>query len=189
MGLPSLVQMNSNRPVPYFSFCEWTPAQISSTMEIKGEAKETIHASTPNPSQLLKLSNNDQVMPRLHSEFLFLFAHTTTQPNFMDTKLLKASLSRALATFFPLGGRLALRPDGGVDVDCCNKGALFVEAYTDARLEDFQQTHKAEVDKFEHHQSIPRFQPHPSWKALAPESDDELTEQPILLVQVNFLAL
>ena len=57
--------------------------------------------------------------------------------NFFDAQILKEALSKALVPFYPMAGRLKRDEDGRIEIDCNGNGVLFVEAVTDANIDDF----------------------------------------------------
>ncbi|XP_028124854.1 shikimate O-hydroxycinnamoyltransferase-like [Camellia sinensis] len=50
---------------------------------------------------------------------------------------MKLGLSRVLVPFYPMAGRLGRDEDGRIEIDCNAEGVLFVEAVTEACVDDF----------------------------------------------------
>ncbi|XP_030459799.1 BAHD acyltransferase At5g47980-like [Syzygium oleosum] len=106
------------------------------TIEFKVEvvAKETISPSSPTPDQLknFKLSIFDQLSPILYiSVLLFYTSDVSVSPPHHRSSRLKLSLSRALAHFYPLAGRIR----DNLHIDCDDgSGAEFVEAKVNCPL-------------------------------------------------------
>ena len=84
-------------------------------------------------------SNLDLIVPNIHTPSVY-FYQSNGADNFFDAKLLKDALSRALVSFYPLGGRLKEDESGRIEIDCQGQGALFVEAESDGVVDDFAPT-------------------------------------------------
>ncbi|GJN22515.1 hypothetical protein PR202_gb10084 [Eleusine coracana subsp. coracana] len=83
------------------------------------------------------LSNLDLLVARSHTPTVYIYRRQNNSPGFFSPDVLKAALSKALVTFYPLAGRLDAR-DGGArpEIRCTGEGALFVTARSDAALDD-----------------------------------------------------
>ncbi|KAL5549302.1 hypothetical protein UlMin_004533 [Ulmus minor] len=86
---------------------------------------------------------------------------------------LKDSLSRALAPFYPLAGRLQWIGKDRLELNCNGIGAQFIEAESEAKLVDFGD-----------------FSLSPKYDGLIPTLDDSLPihEMPLLLVQLTWFS-
>lgn len=92
-----------------------------------------------SPPHVVALTNNDQIMPPFITGFYYFFQAPPSGPP--PSAPLTQSLARALAAFPPAAGRFKPRSNGaGIDVECNNQGALFVEAHTTATLQDLLTT-------------------------------------------------
>lgn len=104
----------------------------------------------------------------------------------MRPKSLQLALARALSAFPPAAGRLKARSNGaGMDIECNNQGAIFVEAHATATLEDLLKSGNSSA------RGRDTFQPSPLWKSLAPDPnaiDQGPTEKPLLFTQLTRLA-
>eukprot|EP00249_Psilotum_nudum_P036654 c8290_g2_i1 orf=1-894(-) len=90
------------------------------------------------PSHRLYLSNLDDLIT--HKALIKLFIASKPNDTFNYDQFLqefKQSLSRFLVPFYPFAGRLIETKNGKLEVDCNGLGALVVEAFSDATLEDF----------------------------------------------------
>ncbi|GAB2280575.1 hypothetical protein Dimus_015202 [Dionaea muscipula] len=99
-------------------------------------SKETIKPSTPTPEELktLKLSILDHINPHVYARHAFFYTNTNPNPssgvsNYCD--LLKASLSKVLAKYYPFAGRI-----DKITINCNDEGVEFIEAKTEANLAD-----------------------------------------------------
>lgn len=145
---------------------------------------ETIVPSPPCTPHLITLSNNDLIMPPYYTGFLYFF-HAPTEPEHrVRPKSLQLALARALSAFPPAAGRLKARSNGaGMDIECNNQGAIFVEAHATATLEDLLKSGNSSA------RGRDTFQPSPLWKSLAPDPnaiDQGPTEKPLLFTQVVY---
>ncbi|XP_076948066.1 akuammiline synthase 1-like [Bidens hawaiensis] len=111
-------------------------------------SQETIKPSSPTPPHLktLNLSLPDQMAPNkpclrcAHMmmapnsmmRFIFFYKNDT---NVGDINILKKSLSKTLASYYPFAGRF-LAPSAP-KIDCNDQGTEFLEVSNDSRLSDF----------------------------------------------------
>ncbi|XP_019177975.1 PREDICTED: shikimate O-hydroxycinnamoyltransferase-like [Ipomoea nil] len=100
--------------------------------------KETtmVKPAKPTPSKKLWCSNVDLVVGRIHLLVVY-FYRPNGSPNFFDPKAMKEALSRVLVSFYPMAGRMGRDGDGRLEIECNGEGALFVEAESDATIDDF----------------------------------------------------
>lgn len=92
------------------------------------------------PQQGLWLSNLDLLVARSHTPTVYLYRRHNSRhgPDFFSPGVLKAALSKAMVTFYPLAGRLDAQGGsaGRPEIRCTGEGALFVTARSDATLDD-----------------------------------------------------
>ncbi|GJM87111.1 hypothetical protein PR202_ga03035 [Eleusine coracana subsp. coracana] len=107
---------------------------VESCMVTPGEA---------TPQHGVWLSNLDLLVARSHTPTVYVYRRhnnnrrSAAGPAFFSSDVLKAALSKALVTFYPLAGRLDARDGGGrPEIRCTGEGALFVTARSDAALDD-----------------------------------------------------
>lgn len=87
------------------------------------------------PKHGVWLSNLDLLVARSHTPTIYVY-RPSPGPAFFSPDVLKAALSQALVTFYPLAGRLGLEGAGRPEIHCTGDGVLFVTARTDAALQD-----------------------------------------------------
>ncbi|XP_048131241.1 stemmadenine O-acetyltransferase-like isoform X2 [Rhodamnia argentea] len=98
-------------------------------MEVEVVSKEFIKPSSPTPNHLKshKLSLLDQFMPPTYCPMLLYYtiegADRATRKT-TPIQLLKQSLSKTLALFYPFAGKMK----DDLSIDCNDEGALFIEA-------------------------------------------------------------
>ncbi|XP_019055291.1 PREDICTED: shikimate O-hydroxycinnamoyltransferase-like [Nelumbo nucifera] len=88
----------------------------------------------PTPIHRLGLSPTDQIKPWT-TETVY-FYRPNGQPNFFLAETMKTALSQALVEFYPLTGCIEKDKDGGLELNCNGKGALFVEAESHSCIDD-----------------------------------------------------
>ena len=76
--------------------------------------------SEPTPNGPLQLSESDQIMPWTHPTFIYIYRSNNNIP--LSFENMNNSLSRALAHFYPLAGRLKWIEGGRLQVDCVRGG-------------------------------------------------------------------
>ncbi|XXG58609.1 hypothetical protein AAC387_Pa04g0882 [Persea americana] len=104
-------------------------------MIINVKESTTVRPAQDTHNGSLWLSNVDLVLPRFHTPSLY-FYRPNGSTNFFEPQILKEALGKALVSFYPLAGRLKRNQGGRIEIDCNGKGVLFVEAETDAVLDD-----------------------------------------------------
>ncbi|CAO3703046.1 unnamed protein product [Rhizopus stolonifer] len=107
--------------------------QVTSRSWIKPEIP------TPFHKERSELSDWDIVMYTAYIPLLLFYPNNTKDPNFMETEILKTSLSKTLTEFYPLAGRLLDIGNGRDMIDNCDEGVLFVEAEYPKDLETFKE--------------------------------------------------
>ncbi|CAH9144523.1 unnamed protein product [Cuscuta epithymum] len=95
-----------------------------------------VKPAKPTPAKRLWNSNLDLIVGRIHLLTVY-FYKPNGSPNFFDSKVMKEALSNVLVSFYPMAGRLARDEEGRLEIDCNGEGALFVEAESDASIDDF----------------------------------------------------
>ncbi|GMY13904.1 spermidine hydroxycinnamoyl transferase-like [Fagus crenata] len=90
--------------------------------------------SEPTPNGPLQLSESDQIMPWTHPTFIYIYRSNNNIPLSFET--MNNSLSRALAHFYPLAGRLKWIEGGRLQVDCNAIGVQVLEAHSDLKLDE-----------------------------------------------------
>lgn len=95
-----------------------------------------VKPSEETPKHALWNANVDLVVPSMHTPSVY-FYRPNGAPNFMDAKVLKQALSKALVPFYPMSGRLRRDDDGRIEIDCNAEGVLFIEAETTDIINDF----------------------------------------------------
>ncbi|KAL3728645.1 hypothetical protein ACJRO7_033255 [Eucalyptus globulus] len=100
--------------------------------KVKLVAKETIRPSSPTPDheKNFKLSVFDQLTPILYTSVLLFYASNASTSSRHQSSRLKSSLSKVLAHFYPLAGRIR----DNLYIDCDDSGAEFVEAKANCPL-------------------------------------------------------
>ncbi|CAN0899962.1 HCT [Linum grandiflorum] len=88
---------------------------------------------TKPPRRRLWLSNLDLLHGRVHVPVLCMYKLQENH-HFLDAKLLKEALSKVLALFYPMAGRLGRDDNGRLEIDCNGQGVLFREADSDFQL-------------------------------------------------------
>ncbi|KAL7099562.1 hypothetical protein ACP275_09G092000 [Erythranthe tilingii] len=102
-------------------------------LDVKNSTLVRPAAETPRVS--LWNSILDLVMPNFHVPIIYFYRRPTAAAaaDFFDA----AALARVMVPFYPVAGRLKKDVNGRFEIDCNAEGALFVEAESDGRLDDF----------------------------------------------------
>ncbi|KAG0597913.1 hypothetical protein M758_12G030400 [Ceratodon purpureus] len=148
-------------------------------MEFTLKTQQLIIPSPLSLPHVVTLSVIDQIVPPAYNPFLYFYAAPATPP---PSASLTHSLARALSAFPPVAGRLKPRSNGaGVDVECHNQGAVFVEAHASLALHELLNTGNGDVRG-----GI--YQPSHLWDSLAPNPNEEAsTDKPLLYTQLTRL--
>ncbi|XXG48337.1 hypothetical protein AAC387_Pa02g2817 [Persea americana] len=109
-------------------------------------SKELIKPSSPTPPHLrsFKLSLLDQLAPPIYIPMIFFYTGKdgdNLQQSYQAAKKLKASLSKTLAIFYPLAGRI--KDDD--TIDCNDEGAEILDARVKIQLFEFLKKPHVEV--------------------------------------------
>ena len=120
------------------------------------------------PGEALWMSVLDHMMPSFHMPSVY-FYRPTGADNFFNSNSLKQALAKILVPFYPMAGRLSRDHNGRLQINCNAEGVLFVEAETDAVIDDFGD-----------------FAPTPELKRLIPAVDVSggISSYPLLVLQV-----
>ncbi|KAL2242770.1 UNVERIFIED_CONTAM: Shikimate O-hydroxycinnamoyltransferase [Sesamum indicum] len=105
-------------------------------MKIYVKESALVRPAAVTPCVTIWNSNVDLVVSDIHTPSVYFYGPTGAA-NFFDPAVLKAALGRALVPFYPMAGRLKRDKDGRVEIDCNAEGVLFVEAESDAVVDDF----------------------------------------------------
>ncbi|THU66352.1 hypothetical protein C4D60_Mb05t13240 [Musa balbisiana] len=139
-------------------------------VEINVRRSTMVRPAEPTPRRQLWNSNLDLVVPRFHTPSVY-FYRPDGSADFFDAAVMRDALARALVLFYPMAGRLGRDEDGRIEIDCDGQGVLFVEADTDASVDDFGD-----------------FAPTMELKQLIPKVDytDDISAFPLLVLQVTY---
>nr|BAA87043.1 N-hydroxycinnamoyl/benzoyltransferase [Ipomoea batatas]BAJ14795.1 hydroxycinnamoyl-CoA quinate hydroxycinnamoyltransferase [Ipomoea batatas] len=120
----------------------------SEKFKISIKESTMVKPAKPTPAKRLWNSNLDLIVGRIHLLTVY-FYRPNGSPNFFDSKVMKEALSNVLVSFYPMAGRLARDGEGRIEIDCNEEGVLFVEAESDACVDDFGDfTPSLELRKF-----------------------------------------
>jgi len=137
------------------------------------KSSSIIVPSEPTPNGILWLSESDQMMQCNHEPLIFIYKPNNNKDDGIlpfSSETMKSSLSRALVHYYPLAGRLRQAQGDRFELDCNAKGAILLEAYSEAEMDDFGD-----------------FAPTEKIYDLVPKVDysTPIEEWPLLLVQVT----
>lgn len=121
------------------------------------------------PKEVIWNANVDLVVPRMHVASVY-FYRPTGSPDFFDGDIIREAIGKSLVPFYPMGGRLIRQEDGRVAINCQGQGVLFVEADSEAYIDDFGD-----------------FACHPAMQELVPKvkPTEDLESYPLLVLQVS----
>ncbi|KAM7271527.1 hypothetical protein ACFE04_030741 [Oxalis oulophora] len=104
---------------------------MAEEMKVEIVSREIIRPSSPTPPNLktYHLSFFDQIAPNFYVSIILFYPFTKNNDLYHEeinqkSKLLKSSLSKILTRFYPFAGRL----NENVSIECCDEGAIFIEA-------------------------------------------------------------
>ncbi|KAJ0979736.1 hypothetical protein J5N97_015210 [Dioscorea zingiberensis] len=95
-----------------------------------------VRPARETPRRRLWNSNVDLVVPRFHTPSVYFYLPDGSS-DFFDAERMKSALAEALVPFYPMAGRLGRDEDGRIEIDCQGQGVLFVEAESEATIDDF----------------------------------------------------
>eukprot|EP00252_Welwitschia_mirabilis_P007249 TRINITY_DN1846_c0_g1_i1.p1 TRINITY_DN1846_c0_g1~~TRINITY_DN1846_c0_g1_i1.p1 ORF type:complete len:448 (-),score=3.00 TRINITY_DN1846_c0_g1_i1:225-1568(-) len=107
-------------------------------MKIEVGNTQVVKPAGPTPQTDLWISNVDIVISNEHNPSVFFYKPIQEEesPDFFSVDALKDSLSKVLATFYPMAGRLSRDCTGRLQITCNSEGVTLTDATTDAALED-----------------------------------------------------
>lgn len=90
------------------------------------------------PRKALRLSPLDLMLAnRGLTPVVRFYRRRSTEDVFFDVTRLKTALAKALVDFYPMAGCLRDDADGRLEIDCNNKGTLFLVAQSCLTIDDF----------------------------------------------------
>ncbi|KAI5057176.1 hypothetical protein GOP47_0027191 [Adiantum capillus-veneris] len=147
---------------------------ILSSQLVRPAATSSTEPQTAAKTRVIESCNLDLVILNVYIKTVYFYAPMSSpDPDFFCPGLLARSLSQALATFYPMAGRLARGGARSIDIVCNDAGALLVYARADCSL-----------------QELGPLKPKPEFVSLVPSLDafpDEAS-QPLFIVQVTRFA-
>lgn len=108
--------------------------------EVKVVESSIVKPSEETPRHGLWLSSLDLMLAKSGHVPLVYFYRSCAGGDgdvFFDVARLKAALSRALVSFYPLAGRLGVDVDGRLQVDCAEQGVPLLVAHSDHTVDEF----------------------------------------------------
>jgi shikimate O-hydroxycinnamoyltransferase len=108
--------------------------------EVKVVESSIVKPSEETPRHGLWLSSQDLMLAKSGHVPLVYFYQSCAGGDgdvFFDVARLKAALSRALVSFYPLAGRLGVDVDGRLQVDCAEQGVPLLVAHSDHTVDEF----------------------------------------------------
>lgn len=139
---------------------------------IRGEP-ELVCPAQSTPRELKPLSDiDDQEGLRFQMPAIMFYRADPSLQEKDPVKVVKDALAKALVFFYPYAGRLVEGPKRKLVLDCTGEGVPFIEAKTDARLEDFGDEIHPPFPLDELLYDIP--------------GTDGMIGTPVLIVQVNY---
>ncbi|VAH19518.1 unnamed protein product [Triticum turgidum subsp. durum] len=109
------------------------------TFTARRSEPEMLPPARATPRETKSLSDLDDQRTLRYYETVIGFFRSNALPGRPDdpVKAIRAALMEALVYYYPIAGRLREDGAGRLVVDCTADGMVFVEAYVDARLEEF----------------------------------------------------
>jgi hypothetical protein len=141
------------------------------TVTARRSEPELLSPARATPRETKALSDlDDQRTLRYYETVVGFFRSNSGRPD-DPAKAIRAALMEALVYYYPIAGRLREDGAGRLVVDCTAEGVVFVEAYVDARLEEFGE---------------PLLPPYPCVEELLCDVDDTraVVGKPLLFLQV-----
>ncbi|XP_047095088.1 acyl transferase 1-like [Lolium rigidum] len=107
------------------------------TFTARRSEPEVLSPARATPRETKTLSDlDDQRTLRYYETVVGFFRSNSSRPD-NPARAIRAALMEALVYYYPIAGRLREDGAGRLVVDCTAEGVVFVEAYVDARLEEF----------------------------------------------------
>lgn len=121
----------------------------SSKKHVVCHSVSVVAPAHPVPPYDYFLSNFDLffVSAPMYWQTVYYFRTKTIDPETPSTQSLKASLSKALSIYPILAGRLKMGDAGRIEVDVNGKGIPFIEASTEASLDDWTSLHVCDIEE------------------------------------------
>ncbi|XP_041996954.1 spermidine hydroxycinnamoyl transferase-like [Salvia splendens] len=109
-------------------------------MVVNVKATHIVRPAEARPDESMYINSCDQIKDIAHTPTIYLYNHSPALEATDAVTVLKDSLSKALALFYPLAGRLRWSEAGGsrVELHCNGQGVPIFEAETDAAIADFE---------------------------------------------------
>lgn len=105
--------------------------------EVKVCKTEVVEAALPMQEHWLPLSNLDLLLPPVDFGVFFCYDHKETEQPFAHiVGVLKKALAQTLVSYYAFAGVLVRNGAGEPELLCNNSGVDFVEAVSNAGLED-----------------------------------------------------
>ena len=89
--------------------------------------------------KIIPLSDNDVVMPKAYTRFVYFFSNEKDDPKFMDAADLKKSLEKTLQYYPIFGGNVIIHSDGKMEVQpssASKVGVSFIESEANFTLKE-----------------------------------------------------
>ncbi|KAH9288666.1 hypothetical protein KI387_032783, partial [Taxus chinensis] len=109
----------------------------SKDMDIIVTSSVLVPPATPPPHHVLWLSNIDLCFP-IHGLATYIYRPVIDSDMQTVCQGLREALSKVLVHFYPLAGRLSTDETGRISVNCNSEGALFLEAFTELKIDDLE---------------------------------------------------
>ncbi|XP_057796286.1 coniferyl alcohol acyltransferase-like [Salvia miltiorrhiza] len=110
---------------------------LTRDFEVKVCKSEVVAAALPMQEHWLPLSNLDLLLPPVDFGVFFCYLHKETEQPFAQiVGALKKALAQTLVSYYAFAGVLVRNGAGEPELLCNNSGVDFVEAVSDAGLED-----------------------------------------------------
>ncbi|KAL6195083.1 hypothetical protein ACLB2K_030704 [Fragaria x ananassa] len=96
-----------------------------------------VKPASETPRQSLWMSNLDMISSNYHTPSVYIYK---PKDSFLDPRVLKDALSKALVPFYPLAGRLRRNNDdknARIEINCNAEGVLFVVADSSSCAHDY----------------------------------------------------
>ncbi|KAE8766223.1 10-deacetylbaccatin III 10-O-acetyltransferase [Hordeum vulgare] len=107
------------------------------TFTARRSEPEQLRPARATPRETKALSDlDDQRTLRYYETVIGFFRSNAGRPD-DPVQVIRAALREALVYYYPIAGRLREDGAGRLVVDCTAEGVVFVEAYVDARLDEF----------------------------------------------------
>lgn len=102
------------------------------------QKREVVAAALPMQEHWLPLSNLDLLLPPVDFGVFFCYSYKETEeePFGQIAAVLKKALAQTLVSYYALAGELVRNSSGEPELLCNNGGVDFVEAVSNAGLED-----------------------------------------------------